>query len=161
MSNIGYVVSSMGADIEEETRFREELHGIVNEMVIAIPNETKILEGTLHPEYELVRASLENELSQPKLTEQQWKTALQNGSWTTDPTLVSTHDSSTLSSSVEPSNPSCRTIPLRRQSTSAPILLCQAMSEGCGCETDVTRESCDCMEQTINVPMDGMPNEGK
>lgn len=103
----------------------------------------------------------ENELSQPKLTEDQWKNDSQNGSLTTDLTPTSTNDSSSSFSIAKPLNPDFPTVPLRRQSTSSPVSFYMERLDVSGNETDVMREYCDSMEQTISVQMAGTLSEVK
>ena len=47
----GYISQEYGANIEEEHIFQSELHEIVDDMKARIVGESKILEGTLNPEY--------------------------------------------------------------------------------------------------------------
>lgn len=164
-----YLPSSYGVDIQAEEVFQKELHGIVDEMKVKLVDEKKILEGTMNVEYgkgewglpHIERTIMENELSQPKLTEEQWKSDSENGSLTTDLTPTSTSDSNISSFTAELSNPNLPTVLLRRQSTNSLASLCQEKSDDCGNETDVMKEYSDSMEQTISVQMAGTLNEAR
>lgn len=162
--DIAYIASNLGADIEAEQVFQQELHGIVDDMKIKLVDEKKILEGTLNPEYgkgdwKMPYIETKNELSQSKITEQQWKNVLPNGSLITDLTPTSTHDSSTSFFTAEDSNPSFPTVSLRRQSTLSVISSCSGKSDDCGTETDVMNEYSECtVPMTSALPL-GMPNE--
>ena len=154
--------STLGTSLEDIEPFTHELTGIVLSMQEKLTTETKILEGSMPlPEYDLVRQALENELSIPMLTEEQWRTSLQSGSSKTDPTLTSTPASSNLSSSVEASSLGLDTQPCVARSFSMPTLCCEEKSDDCGCATGASNASCGCMVQTISVPMAGMPSEEK
>lgn len=157
-----YLPSTYGVDIEAEQVFQQELHGIVDEMKVKLVDEKKILEGTLNPVYGKGEWSIpQNELSQSNPLQEQWKTDSQNGSSITDLTPTSTCASSISFSTVEDSSPSFPTILLRRQSISSPDDSWTERLVVSGTETVVMNESLDSMEQTINVPMVGMPNEAK
>lgn len=162
-----YLPSAYGADIEAEQVFQQELHGIVDEMKVKLVDEKKILEGTLNPEYgkgewglpHIERTITENELSQSKPTEEQWKSDSPNGSLITDLTPTSTRDSSSSSFIAEDSNPSFPTVSLRRQSTNSLIGSCSRKSDDCGIEIDAMNEYSECTVPMISVAMLGMPNE--
>ena len=165
--NIAYMECSFGVDIETEQVFQQELHGIVDVMKVKLVDEKKILEGTEVPMYgkDLWKMPhierTENELSQSKPTEQQWKTDSQNGCSTTDPTHISTSDSSSSSAIAGLFNQSCPIAPLRIRSTHSPTDSCSENSATSGNETDAMNESSECTVPTINEPMLGMPNEVK
>jgi len=151
---------SVGTDLEDIEPFTQELTGIVETMQEKLSTETKILEGTMPtPDYDLVRDALQNELSIPRLTEEQWRTSLGNGSLTTDRTPTSTLASSSSSSTAEPSNPASDTPAFGGWCSNALTACCEGKSGDCGCATDASNECCACMVQTINVPMAGTPSE--
>jgi hypothetical protein len=153
---------SVGTSLEDIEPFTQELTGIVETMQEKLSTETKILEGSMPvPDYTAMRASLENELSIPKLTEEQWRTSLLNGSSRTGLTLISIPASSSSSCFVEASSLGLDTLSCTSVSCSAPMSSCEGKSDDCGCATDASNESCACMVQTINVPMAGMPSEEK
>lgn len=153
---------SVGTPLDEIEPFTTELTGIVETMQEKLVSETKILEGSMPlPNYVSVRTSLENELSIPKLTEEQWRTHFPSGSSTTDLTLISIPASSSSSCFVEASSLGLDTQPCVERSFSMPTNCCEGKSDDCGCATDASNECCACMVQTINVPMAGMPSEEK
>lgn len=153
---------SVGTPLNEIEPFMHELTGIVETMQEKLTTETKILEGSMPlPDYDAMRASLENELSIPKLTEEQWRTRLHNGSSTTGLTLISIPASSSSSCFVEASSLGLDTQPCVERSFSMPTPCCEGKSGDCGCATDASNECCACMVQTINVPMAGTPSEAK
>lgn len=153
---------SVGTPLDDIEPFTQELTGIVETMQEKLSSETKILEGTMPmPDYDVVRDALQNELSIPKLTEEQWRTSLGNGSLTTDPVLISMFGSSSSSSTAEPSNPPLDTPVCGNWCSKLPTDCCKAKSDDCGCATDASNECCACMVQTINVPTVGMPSEEK
>lgn len=158
--------SNFGVDIEEEIVCQKELHLIVNDMKVKLVDETKILEGTLNPEYgkddwRLPHIEVKNELPNTSLMEQQWKNDLQNGCLTTDPTHISTIESNNsacfaglFNQRYPITEPDARCISLSTNS-------CSGKSDDCGIETDVTNECSECTVPMINEQMDGMPNEMK
>jgi hypothetical protein len=151
---------SVGTPLDEIEPFTQELTDIVVTMQEKLSTETKILEGTLPtPDYGVVRQTLENELSIPRLTEEQWRTLCPSGSSTTVPALASTPESNTLSCSAEASNPVSDTPASGSWCSNLPTDCCKETSGDCGCETGVSSECCACTVQTINVPMVGMPSE--
>lgn len=150
----GYIVSNMGADIEEERRFQNELHEIVDKMKEDLVNETKILEGTDIPVYQ-------NELSSSESKEEQWKTDLPSGYSTIDLTPISNEDSNISFSSVSSLNRVRIMDGCDEKYPEQPEILCGANSVDFGNVTGHLNESFDCMEQTINVPVLGIPNEEK
>jgi hypothetical protein len=159
-----YLPSTYGADIEAEQAFQTELHGIVDEMKLKLVDEKKILEGTLDVEYgkgDWVLPQMENELSISKHTELQWNNDSPSGSSITDLTHVSTHDSNISFSIAENSNPSFRTIVLRRLSTRSPISSCSAKSDDCGTAIDAMNECSECTVPMISEQMLGTPNEAR
>jgi hypothetical protein len=153
---------SVGTPLDEIEPFTQELTGIVETMQESLATETRILEGAMPmPDYTLLRQALENELSIPKLTEEQWRTRCPSGSSTIGPTLTSTPASSSSSCSAEASIPVLDTQSSGGVSCSAPTNCCKARSDGSGCEIDASNGCCACMVQTINVPTVGMPSEAK
>ena len=159
--------SDFGADIEAEQVFQQELHGIVDDMKVKLVDEKKILEGTLKVEYGKGDWTLphiertENEHSQSKPTEQQWKRDSQNGCSTTDPTHTSTSDSNSSSAFVGLFNRSCPIAPLRIRSTRSRTSSCSENLDASGNETDAMNESSECTVPMISAPMPGMPNEAR
>ena len=154
-------LSSVGADLDQIEPHTRDVQRAVEEMNQKLPNETRILEGTSVQSYAEVRSALENELSQPKLTEEQWKSVLQNGSLITDPTLISTHDSSSSFSTADLFNQSCPIVRLRRQSISSPKSSCSGNSAVSGIEIDAMNECSECTVPMISELTLGMPNEVK
>lgn len=151
----GYVYSDMGVDIEEESRFQEELHGIVDKMQEELVHETKILEGTLEPVYN------ENELSGKESKEEQWKSDLPSGFSTIDPTHISNDESNTSFFSVSSLNRARVIHDSDEKSFEPSSPSCGPIWANCGVETELLSESSDCMVQTISVPMLGTPSEEK
>lgn len=160
--------AAFGVDIEDEQLFQQELRIIVDEMKVNLVDETKILEGTLNPQYgkeEWILPDIprppENELSESTPTEQQWKSDSQNGSLTTDPTHTSMSALNSLLSTAEPLSPpqpmeDSDAIYETRSTDS-----CSGNSADSGNEIGATNESSECMVQMINVQMLGTPNEVK
>ncbi len=154
-------LSSVGADLDQIEPHTRDFQQAIEEMNRKLPNETRILEGTSIQSYADVRTALENELSQPKLTEEQWKSVLQSGSLTTDPIPTSIQDSSSSSCIAEDFSPSCPMDSLRRQSTSSTISSCSETLDGCGIVIDATNESSECTVPMTNELMLGMLSEAK
>lgn len=150
-----YIYYPAGADLEQIESFTTELTDIVDKMKEELVNETRILEGTDVPVYQ------ENELSQSKPTEEQWKSDLQSGSLIIDPTPISTLDSSSSFSIAEDSNPSFLTPPLRRQSTTSPIGSCSVKLDDYGIEIDAMNECSECTVPMTSELMLGTLNEAK
>jgi len=163
---IAYMDGSFGVDIRQEQEFQDELHGIVDDMTVKLIDETKILEGTLKPEYgkgdwEIPVIVPENELSHSILPEEQWRSDSQNGCLTTDLIRVSTPDSNISSCCVENSSPIFHTPSLRRQSTLSPTNSCSGNSAASGSETDAMNEFSECTVPMISAQMLGTPSEVK
>ena len=153
---------SVGTPLEEIEPFTQELTGIVETMQEKLVTETRILEGAMSmPDYGMLRQALENELSIPKLSEEQWRTHCPSGSSTTDPTLTSTPASSTSSCSAVLSVLVSDTPVFGGWCSRLPTDSCEATLGDCGCATAASNESCACMVQTINVPTVGTPSEAK
>jgi len=160
--------------LDEIEPFTVELAAIVREMQTQLATETRILEGTdlppreeitipppADPEAVLREITGQNELSGGETKECQWSNASANGCWTTGRIHGCIPELNTSASTVALSSP---TYPIPQSSE---VLLpvwtnCfEGKSESCGCATGATNESCDCMVQTINVPMAGTPSEEK
>jgi hypothetical protein len=156
----GYVASNMGVDIEEEHKFQEELHEIVDKMKEDLVHEKKILEGTLEPEYNS-NEYVQNELSKDLPTEGQWMTDSLSGSSMTDRIHTSIDESSTLFSTARPLSQRLATHAYEGKCVELSNPSCPVMWADCGVETEHSNEQSDCMEQTINVPMLGTLNEEK
>ena len=162
--------------LEDIEPFTQELTGIVLEMQEKLAMETRILEGTdLPPREEIIipppinpeetlailTGKSKNELSGGETKEDQWNSVLLNGCSTTDHIPIFKLESNSSVCIAELFNQDCpippssvRLLPVLTRSFGATL-------EGCGCGTDATNEPCVCMEQTISVPMVGMPNEEK
>ncbi len=167
-----YLPSAYGADIEAEQVFQEELHEIVDQMKVDLVDEQKILEGTLNPEYgkkewtlPLIEKTMtedefrKNELSQAKITEEQWKSALQNGSSITDLTPRLTHDSNNSACFAELFNRNCPITQSDERSTLSSTDSCSGKLDECGTEIDAMNESSECMVPMTSELMLGTPNE--
>lgn len=150
-----YIYHPAGAALDEIESFTNELTEVVDKMKEELLNEQRLLEGTDVPEYN------ENELSQAKLTEEQWKSALPNGSLTTDLIPTSTQDSNSLSGFAELFNRNCPIPQLRTQSMNSPTSSCLGKLDDCGIEIDATNESSECTVPMISELTHGTPNEEK
>ena len=153
--NAGYVYSDMGVDIEEECKFQEELHEIVDKMKDDLVHEKKILEGTIEPVYD------ENELSHLIPVNEQWKNGLLNGSSTTDLTPISSEDSNTSFSSVSSLNRARVIQDYDEKYPESLTILCAETSGDCGNGIGLSNELSDSMVQMTNVPMLGTQSEEK
>ena len=157
--------SDFGADIEAEQVFQQELHGIVDDMKVKLVDEKKILEGTLKVEYGKGDWTMphihENELSQSKPIEQQWKRDSQNGCLTTDPTPISTIESNNSACFADLFNQDYPITQSDGRSILSSTDSCSERLDASGTETDVMNECSVCMVPMINEQMDGMPNEVK
>ena len=160
--------------IEEIQPFTEELTGFVVEMQEKLATETRMLEGTedlfrediiipppMNPEETLAILTGKNELSGGETKDSQWSSDLLSGCSTTDPTLISTLESNSSACIAELFSQGCPIRPSNAMLLPAPIVSFRETLESCGCGTDATSGSCACMEQTISVPMVGMPSEEK
>ena len=153
---------AFGTPLHEIQPFTQELAEIVETMQEKLSTETKILEGTMPtPDYDVVRDTLQNELSIPKLTEEQWKTHLHNGSLTIAHSLISTPVSSTSSSSARPNTPVSDTLDSDVRSCPMQTGSCLEMSGACGCVIGATNESSECTVPTTSEPTHGTPSEQK
>ena len=163
---IAYMDGSFGVDIEQEQEFQHELHGIVDDMKVKLVDETKILEGTLNPEYgkeewEMPYIEPKNELSKSIPTEEQWKNESQSGCSTTDPTLISTTESNSSVCIAELFNRGCPMVQSDDMSTQSSTDSCSGRLDDCGIEIDATNESSECTVPMTSELMPGMPNEGR
>ena len=150
-----YIYHPVGASLDEIEPFTTELTQVVDTMKEELANEKRILEGTDVPEYK------ENELTIVKITEEQWKNALQSGSLTTDPIHTLTPVSDSLFDSAEHLNPDSPSAILPESLERLFRGLCSERSDDCGTETDAMNECSECTVPTTNEPMDGMPSEAK
>lgn len=162
------------AYLDEIEPFTTQLTDIVRDMQTQLVTETRILEGTeqlfredivipppADPEAVLRELTGQNELSGGETKEDQWSNVSRNGCWTIDPTRDCIPEFGSSVSTATPSNLNCPT-----PRSSAPLFRVlmsssEETSAVCGCGTDATSESCDCMVQTISVPMAGTPSEEK
>ena len=150
-----YIYHPVGASLDEIEPFTTELTTVVDKMKEELVNETRVLEGTDVPEYK------ENELSQSKPTEEQWKSDSLNGFSTTDPTHVSTFASDSLSAFVAPLSLDSPSAISRESFMKSCNVSCSVRSGGCGIEIDATNESCECTVPMTSEPTDGTQSEAK
>jgi len=153
--NAAYIYHPAGAALDEIEPFTSELTEVVDKMKEELLNEMRLLEGTDVPEYN------ENELSQPKPTEEQWKSDSQNGCLITDPTLNSIIESNSLSSFVEVLNPEQDMVYLSEKYEVESTNSCSGKLDDSGIEIDATNEFSECTVPMISEQMLGMPNEEK
>lgn len=151
--NAAYICSPAGADLNEIGSFTEELTVIIDDMKEQLANETRILEGTEVPEYK------ENELSQPKLTGEQWNKHFEPGCSTTVRIRTSTPELSSSSFTAEPLSLGSVIADLNEMYT-LPSIVSQTLSDY-GIETGAMNESSECMVPTISEPTPGTPNGQK
>lgn len=156
--NAAYMISDMGTDLDAIEPFTAELTDIVDKMKEELANETRILEGTDVPEYQ---ADAQNELSEAKLSEEEWRNFLLNGSSRTARILTSIPGSSTLSSSVRPNSPASPTPGCDGKFCERSMPSSWGISAGCGCGTAAMNESSECTVPTISEPTLGMQSEEK
>ncbi len=151
----GYVLSNMGTDLDAIEPFTTELTAIVDKMKEELVNEKRILDGTEVPEYN------QNELSEEKISEEEWTTFLPSGSLRTVRILTSIPGSSTSSCSVRHNSPVLDI--LGSASCSCPLQTpsCPPIWVDCGCVIDAMNESSECTVPMINEPMPGTPSEAK
>jgi hypothetical protein len=150
-----YLYSDHGTNLEDIEPFTAELTGIMDSMQEALANEARILEGTEVPEYD------QNELSGERISEEEWRTYLHNGSSRTVRIPISMFDSSSLPSSVRPVSPVFPTLDSDGKFCERSIPSSWGISDGCGCETDAMNESSECTVPMISEPMLGMLSEEK
>lgn len=148
-----YIYYPAGASLDEIEPFTTELTDVVDKMKEELANEKRLLEGTDVPEYK------ENELTIVKITEEQWRNALQSGSLTTDPIHTSTPVSGNLSDSAEPLNLDSLGDILHESYTTLFRSSCSERLDVSGTEIDATNECCECTVPTTSAPMDGTPSE--
>lgn len=154
----GYILSDFGTDLDAIEPFTAELTGIVDQMKEELANEARILEGTDAPEY---KADEQNELSEGKLTEEEWRTFLLHGSSTTVRTLTSIPGSSSLYYSARPNSPVSPTLGYAKCSCPSSTPSWQGTLEDCGCAIAATNESCECTVPMISEATPGTPSEEK
>ena len=166
---VAYTDISFGADIEAEQAFQQELHGIVDDMKVKLVDEKKILEGTLNPKYGkgewempyIEKTISENELSQSKPTEEQWKNDSQNGSLITVHIPTSTQESNNSACIAELFNRDCPIARSDDKSTPSSTNSCSGRLDDCGIEIDATNESSECTVPMISAATLGMLNEAR
>jgi hypothetical protein len=151
----GYVLSNFGTELDAIEPFTTELTAIVDKMKEELANEVRILEGTEVPEYK------QNELSEEKLSEEEWRTFLRNGSSRTVRLLTSTPVLSSSSSSARPNSPGLDTLDCVGTFCERSTPSCWVTSDGCGCATAAMNESSECTVPTISEPTPGTPSEAK
>jgi hypothetical protein len=148
-----------GADLSALDAYNEEFKGMIEDMFEKLPNETKILEGSMEmPIY----TPDENELSNTRLTEEQWKTLSLTGSSTSVhiPTLTSVFGNS--SCTAEPSVQNSLTLNSSGSSClSSMNSCCGGRSDECGCETATLPELSDYTAKATSGHKPGTPSEEK
>ena len=154
----GYILSDFGTDLDAIEPFTAELTEMVDKMKEELANEARILEGVDAPEY---KPEGQNELSEEKLSEEEWRTFLLNGSSRTVRTLTSIPGSSSSSCSVRHNSPVLGTADCDGKFCERSIPSSWVMSDGCGCATAAMNESSECTVPTISEPTPGTPNEEK
>ena len=152
---------NVGAPLDEIEPHTQEVQRAIEEMYAKLPTETRILEGMTIEPYTSQLVTLENELSHPRLTDQQWKNALQSGCSTTDPTPTFEPASSSSPSSAVHFNPSSDTLLFSAKCPRSQRRSSRAMSVDSGCETDAMNECSECTVPMTSEPMPGTPNEAK
>ena len=157
----GYVLSNMGTDLDAIEPFTAELTAIVDKMKEELANEQRILDGTEVPEYTPLPPLPQNEQSEEKISEEEWRTFLPSGSLRTVRILTSIPGSSTSSCSVRHNSPVLDI--LGSASCSCPLQTpsCPPIWVDCGCVIDATNESSECTVPMISEPMPGTPSEAK
>ena len=150
-----YTLSNFGTDLDAIESFTTELTAIVDKMKEELVNEKRILEGTEIPEYD------QNELSEEKISEEEWRDFLRNGSSRTVRLLTSTPDSSTSSSSARHNSPELGTLDSAGPSCPLSTPSCPPMWVDCGYVIDATNESSECTVPMTSEPMPGTPSEAK
>jgi len=150
-----YTLSNFGTDLDAIEPFTTELTAIVDKMKEELVNEKRILDGTEVPEYN------QNELSEEKISEEEWTTFLPSGSLRTVRILTSIPGSSTSSCSVRHNSPVLDI--LGSASCSCPLQTpsCPPIWGDCGCVIDAMNESSECTVPMISEPMPGTPSEVK
>jgi hypothetical protein len=153
--------TTLGCRLDEIEPFTQQLSEIVAEMQKQLVNETRILEGTAPPEYEKERIQLENELSRERLTEEQWKNALQNGFLITVPTLTSMPDSNNFLYTANLSDQSYHSEPSEGKSGESPENSCLEELVECGYGTAQWNVYSVSTDRMISELKPGTPNEEK
>lgn len=151
----GYILSNFGTDLDAIEPFTSELTDIVDKMKEELANEKRILEGTEVPEYN------QNELSEEKLSEEEWRTLLHNGSSRTVRLLTSIPALNSSSCSVRHNSPVLDIVDFEDCSCPSSSPSWRAISDGYGCVTDAMNESSECTVPTISEPTPGTPSEVK
>jgi len=151
----GYVLSNFGTELDAIEPFTTELTAIVDKMKEELANEVRILEGTEVPEYK------QNELSEEKLSEEEWRSFLPNGCSRTDHTRTSTPGLSNSFSSVRHNSPVSGILGSAGPSFPSLTPSCPQIWVDCGCVIDATNESSECTVPTINELTLGTPSEEK
>ena len=144
-----YIYYPAGASLDEIEPFTTELTEVVDKMKEELLNEKRVLEGTDVPEYK------ENELSQPKDIEEQWKTLSQPGFSTTDLTHISIIELNNSSSFADIFTRSCPIVRSDDELSQLSTNSCSGKLEDFGGEIDVTNEFSECTVPMINEQMDG------
>ena len=154
----GYVLSNFGTELDAIEPFTTELTAIVDKMKEELANEVRILEGTDIPEYKQLP---QNELSEEKLSEEEWRSFLPNGCSRTDHTRTSTPGLSNSFSSVRHNSPVSGILGSAGPSFPSLTPSCPQIWVDCGCVIDATNESSECTVPTINELTLGTPSEEK
>jgi hypothetical protein len=154
----GYIMSDFGADLDAIEPFTAELTELMDKMKEDLETEARILEGTDVPEYDPTE---QNERSPEKLSDEEWRILLLNGSSKTVRTLVSIPGLNTLSSSARPNSPVSPPLDCARSSCLSSTPSWRGISDGCGCATAAMNESSECTVPMISEPMPGTPSEEK
>jgi hypothetical protein len=152
----GYILSDFGTDLDAIEPFTTELTDIVDKMKEELANEKRILEGTDVPEYQP-----QNELSEEKLSEEEWRDFLLNGSSRTVRLLTSTPGLNNSSCSARHNSPVSDILGSARCSCPSSTPSWQATSGDCGCATDAMNESSECTVPMTSEPTPGTPSEAK
>ena len=150
-----YIYYPVGAELGQIESFTTELTDIVDKMKEELVKETRILEGTEVPIYK------ENELSNSKPVEEQWKSGLPSGSLITDLTLTSTTESNNSACIAELFNRDCPIVRSDAKSTPSSTDSCSGKSDDCGIVIDATNECSECMVPMTSELMLGTLNEAR
>lgn len=151
--NAAYVCLPAGADLDAIEPFTTELMAIVDDMKERLASETRVLEGTDVPEYK------ENELSQPRLTEEQWKAHFESGCSTTARIHTSTPESSSSFSTAKPLSLESAIADLNAIYT-LPSIVSRTLNDY-GIETDAMNEFSECTVPMTSEPTPGTPSDLK
>jgi hypothetical protein len=154
----GYILSDFGTDLDAIEPFTAELTDMVDKMKEELANEARILEGVDAPEY---KPEGQNELSEGKLSEEEWRTFLLNGSSTIVRTLTSIPGSSSSSSSARHNSPVSPTLGYAKCSCPSSTPSWQETSDDCGCVTAAMSEFSECTVPMTSELTPGTPSEEK